>query len=158
MVRSAWSICRDLALAEELAQEAFVKAYRRWAKLDEGGYAEPWLHRVVMNLALDTVRRASRGRVLEASVARGHLALVPGPQLPDEAVEVLRRLPKRQREAVFLRVIADLPEDEVARVMGCSVGSVKTHKSRGLAQLRELLDQGEEVRGGHGTATEAAHG
>ena len=70
----------------------------------------------------------------------------------------LVRLPRRQREAVFLRVIADLPEDEVARVMGCSVGSVKTHKSRGLAQLRDLFDDGEEVSGGYGTATEAAHG
>lgn len=66
VVRSAWSICRDAARAEELAQEAFVRAYRRWSRLQDSGYVEPWLHRTAMNLALSHVQRAGRGRVLEA--------------------------------------------------------------------------------------------
>lgn len=144
VVRSAWSICRDLAHAEELAQEAFVRAYRRWSRLERGGYVEPWLHRAVMNLALTAVTRRSRGRQLEM-VARDRSPFAPPPE-PDTdwLVTTLRRLPRRQREAVFLRVVVDLPEDEVASLMGISVGSVKVHKKRGLDRLRELVDGADE--------------
>ena len=139
VVRSAWSICRDRARAEELAQEAFVRAYRRWTKLERGGYAEAWLHRAVMNLALTHVQRAKRGRVLEAfGLAPRHSELTP--EVEDWLVDLLGRLPRRQREAVFLRVVTDLSEREVAALMGCSTGSVKVHKKRGLDRLRELLD------------------
>lgn len=139
IVRSAWSICRDLPRAEELAQEAFVRAYRRWSRLERGGYAEPWLHRTVMNLALTSVTRRTRGRELEAAVP-APMAPAPAPEVTEDwLVGTLRRLPRRQREAVFLRVIVDLPEDEVAALMGISTGSVKVHKKRGLDRLRELL-------------------
>ena len=154
VVRSAWTICRDAARAEELAQEAFVRAYRRWSRLADGGYVEPWLHRAAMNLALTHVRRAGRGRVLEAF----GLATPAYDRPADGAgavVEVLRDLPQRQREAVFLRVVADLPEAEVAALMGCTTGTVKVHKKRGLDRLRELLEGGEnDAR----AAVEAARG
>ncbi len=61
VVRSAWSITRDLGVSEELAQEAFVKAYGRWRRLERSGHAEPWLHRATMNLALSWLRRTRRG-------------------------------------------------------------------------------------------------
>ncbi len=142
VVRSAWSICRDLSRAEELAQDAFVRAYRRWDKLAEGGYAEPWLHRAVMNLSLTAVKRRTRGRELEATSGGFASRITPlddTPQL-DAVVHLLKRLPKRQREAVFLRVVADLPEEEVAAAMGVTVGSVKVHKKRGLDRLRDMVD------------------
>lgn len=154
VVRSAWTICRDRARAEELAQEAFVRAYRRWPKLAECGYLEPWLHRAAMNLALTHVRRAGRGRVLEA------FGLAPllsdAPERGGHAVaDMLRKLPQRQRQAVFLRVVADLPETEVAALMGCTTGTVKVHKKRGLDRLRELLEGGDQDAR---AAVEAARG
>lgn len=139
VVASSWAICRNRESAEELAQEAFARAYRRWQKLDDGGYAVPWLHRVVMNLTLNHVKRRNRGSVLERLHA-------PRPADPsavhgsdDWLVTTLRRLPKRQREAVFLRYVADLDVARVASVMGCSEGSVKTHSKRGLDRLREVV-------------------
>lgn len=155
VVRSSWAIVRDVARAEELAQEAFVRAYARWAKLEDGGYAVPWLHRVVMNLSLSAVSRRRRGRDLEAGAfAAGHPpTTAPGPDSPDRSpdrmwlIETLGRLPARQREAVFLRFVADLPVDEVSSLMGCSPGAVKTHTSRGLDRLRQLIDAGSSRRG-----------
>ncbi len=168
VVRSAWSITRDVAVAEELAQEAFVKAYGRWRRLTRGGHAEPWIHRAVMNLALSWLRRQRRGRQLEAYVG-DYSSAPPADRLAgsdDEVVGLLARLSRRQREAVFLRVVADLAETEVAALMGCSVGSVKVHKKRGLEALRDLLDQrppatapppARSLRPSTGTSTGASH-
>lgn len=146
VVRSAWSICRDRARAEEHAQEAFARAYRRWRKLERADHLVAWLHRVAMNLAISDVRRRTRGSELEQRGAFSAFAPPPDPD-PDWLVATLKRLPRRQREAVFLRVIADLSVEEVAAVMGCTTGSVKTHTSRGLGRLRELLDQTTEQEG-----------
>lgn len=154
VVRSAWSICRDGAHAEELAQEAFVRAYRRWSRLEHSGYVEPWVHRTAMNLALNHMRRAGRGRVLEAFGLATPTCDVSA-NGAGEVVELLRDLPRRQREAVFLRVVADLPEIDVAALMGCSTGTVKVHKKRGLDRLRERLEGGDhDAR----AAVEAARG
>lgn len=152
VVRSAWSICRDVAQAEELAQDAFVRAYRRWSRIERGGYAEAWVHRAVMNLALTAVRRRSRGRELEA-VAAPFAPITREPEgLDGELVGMLRSLPARQREAVFLRVVADLPEEVVATLMGCSPGSVKVHKKRGLDRLRAMYEGGRDVADTRATA------
>lgn len=145
VVRSAWAITRDTAVAEELAQEAFVKAYGRWRKLGSSGHAQPWIHRAAMNLALSWVRRHKRGNQLEHWVTSAlHRDVEPlQASTSDRVVALLSRLPRRQREAVFLRVVADLPEREVAAVMGISPGSVKVHKKRGLDALRDLVGSNE---------------
>lgn len=139
VVASSWAICRDRQVAEELAQEAFARAYRRWRRLDEGGYAVPWLHRVVMNLTLNHVRRRERGSFLE----RLHPVRPAQPTQhvggDDWLVTTLQRLPERQREAVFLRYVADLDVARVAALMGCSEGTVKTHCKRGLDHLRAVV-------------------
>jgi RNA polymerase sigma-70 factor (sigma-E family) len=151
VVRSAWRLCRDQALAEELAQEAFVRAYRRWSRLTRTGTAEPWVHRAATNLALDAVARRRRGRELEALAQRMSLPpdQIGGPPGVDRRLaDLLGQLSRRQREAVVLRHVADLGEEQVASLMGCSTGTVKVHTSRGLARLRELTDpapHGEEA-------------
>ena len=109
-----------------------------WPKLYAGGYAVPWLHRVAMNLALNSLRRRRWWAPWSSTIEAAQAA-------PDNdgqwIVRTLGQLPPRQREAVFLRVVADLSEDEVARLMGCSVGSVKVHKKRGLDRLRALAGE-----------------
>lgn len=140
VVASSWTICHDRHLAEELAQEAFARAYRRWRKLDGGDYAVPWLHRVVMNLTISHVRRRTRGSQLEGRHAATPTAIVDKHTDQEWLVTTLRHLPKRQREAVFLRYVADLDVESVAATMKCSTGTVKTHSKRGLDRLRELTD------------------
>jgi RNA polymerase sigma factor (sigma-70 family) len=127
--QAAYRIIGDRNDAEDIAQESMVRAYTRWARI--GDYAEAWVARVATNLALDSLRR--RRRVLRPSTRDLELAAV------DDRLDLARaiaRLPRRQRDAVALRYIADLAEIDVARVMGCSVGAVKQHASRGLASLR----------------------
>jgi RNA polymerase sigma factor (sigma-70 family) len=98
--------------------------------------------RVAGNQAIDTWRRNQR--VLSRR-ADHHDASSPGPS--GQRVDLHRALAglsRRQREVLVLRFLADLPEADVARALGCSVGSVKQHASRGLATLRTTMGVTEE--------------
>ncbi len=130
--RTAFRILGEREEAMDAAQETLARAYARWSKVRD--YAEPWVCRVAANLALDVVRR--RARQLPRIQETGEPAYL------DERVDLqraLRGLPRRQREVVVLRYVADFPEADVAAALGVSVGSVKTHASRGLAALRAGL-------------------
>jgi RNA polymerase sigma-70 factor (sigma-E family) len=129
----AYRLTGDRAESEDLAQEALARAYLRWRKV--AAYDEAWMARVTTNLAIGRWRK--HGRVILSGSAVPAAAATGGDPLDRiELVRILRSLPKRQREAVALRYLADLPEAEVAAVLGCSVGAVKQHTHRGLAALR----------------------
>ena len=119
--------------AEDVAQETLARAFVRWRKVR--GYAEAWVVRVAGNLAIDGWRR--RQRLESHADAEDRAASAPGPD--GQRVDLhraLHALSRRQREVIVLRFLADLPEADVAHALGCSVGSVKQHASRGLAALR----------------------
>ena len=121
--------------ARDLAQEAMARAYVRWPKVrDKAG---GWVATVTTNLALDHLRRRSRRAPDLVDATRDDAATVAE---RSDLVAALRRLPRRQRDVVVLRYLADLPEAEVASTLGCSVGTVKQHAHRGLAALRASLD------------------
>ena len=131
--RVAFRIVGQREEARDIAQEAMARAYARWPKVRDKAAA--WVSRVATNLALDRVRRARptvRPPDESADVAQ-HAAL------RTDLVAALRRLPRRQRDVVVLRYLADLSEREVAELLGCHVGTVKQHASRGLGALRPLL-------------------
>jgi len=122
--------------AEDLVQEAFVRSAARITQL-EPDEVRPYLRRVVVNLWKNRLRRF-------ATEARNSISLVrpePESEAPLEERDLLwravMRLPSRQRACLVLRFYEDLPEPEVARVLGCSVGTVKSQTSRGLAKLRK---------------------
>jgi RNA polymerase sigma factor (sigma-70 family) len=122
--------------AEDVAQETLARAFVRWRKIRS--YAEAWVVRVAGNLAVDVWRRLRRVDTDAATERRG--ASAPGPN--EQRIDLHRALDKlsgRQREVLILRFLADLPEAEVAKALGCSVGSVKQHASRGLATLRTTM-------------------
>jgi RNA polymerase sigma-70 factor (sigma-E family) len=133
--------------ARDIAQEALARAYVRWPKVrDKAG---GWVARVTTNLSLDLLRRRNRrapigpddaGDTAGAAAERADLAAALG------------RLPRRQRDAVALRYLADLPEADVAAAMGCSVGTVKQHTHRGLAALRTSLDLSTAAESPNGVA------
>lgn len=122
--------------SEDVAQETLARAFVHWRKIR--GYAEAWVVRVAGNLAIDAWRRLRR---VDTSAATDHrTGASPGPD--GQRVDLhraLQTLSRRQREVIVLRFLADLPEAEVARALGCSVGAVKQHASRGLAALRNSM-------------------
>jgi RNA polymerase sigma-70 factor (sigma-E family) len=133
--RVAFRILGDQGDAEDVAQEALARASVRWSRLEDR--PEGWVTRVASNLAIDRYRRRRR-----PPVPMGPVGIVD-PYLGErgDLVAALRRLPRRQREAVVLRYLADLSEAQAAREMGCSVGAVKSHGARGLTSLRRHLSE-----------------
>jgi RNA polymerase sigma-70 factor (sigma-E family) len=131
----AFRLLGDRTEAEDVAQEALARAYVRWRTVEP--YATPWVCRVATNIAIDRSRRTKRLSGTDVPDRAGRA----DPHAEDriDLQRALRALPKRQREAVTLRYLADQPEEAVAEVLGVSVGSVKTHASRGLAALRARL-------------------
>jgi RNA polymerase sigma-70 factor (ECF subfamily) len=133
--RVALRIVGDSALAEDLAAEAFARAYARWPSLRDAPWREGWVLRVTVNLAIDATRRAKRATVDLTPYESGDV------DLRLALVAALRVLPGRQRTVVVLRYVADLSESDTAAALGISEGSVKTHLHRGLARLRRELGE-----------------
>ena len=125
--------------AEDVAQETLARAFVHWRKVR--GYAEAWVVRVAGNIAIDTWRKSSR---LDLSATPDTTTPEPNSQRVD-LHRALSTLSKRQREVLVLRFLADLPEADVARAIGCSPGSVKVHATRGLAALRSTMGPAQEV-------------
>jgi RNA polymerase sigma factor (sigma-70 family) len=138
--RVAFRVVGDRGDAEDVAQEAIVRAALHWRRVS--GYETAWVSRVSGNLAIDRLRSRQRrvrreARVVAATVGGG----ADEPQIADSRVQAaLMTLPRRQREVVVLRYAADQSEDVVAQMLGCSVGTVKTHASRGLSALRTAME------------------
>jgi RNA polymerase sigma-70 factor (sigma-E family) len=131
----AFRLLGDRTEAEDVAQEALARTYVRWRTVEP--YAAAWASRVASNLAIDRARRTKRLSRAEVPDRAG-----AGDAYAAERVDLqraLRTLPRRQRDVVTLRYLADQSEDTVAAALGVSVGSVKTHASRGLAALRARL-------------------
>lgn len=152
-MRLAYGMTLDRGRAEDLAQDAFAKLWFRWAKAVDGN-PEAYLRKILVSLFLS--RRRLRWwsesptpvtELPDQPEAAGRPGGSGGPagsggsgtgQVDDR--DALRRalatLSPRQRAAVYLRYAEDLPEREVAELLGCSIGAVKTHASRGLEALR----------------------
>lgn len=124
-----------VADAEDVALDALAIAHDRWGRVGRLEYREAWTLKVAARLALRAAGR--RGAPV---VERREGASAEDLALGSVAVEAaLRRLPRRQRQVVVLRYLADLPEREVARILRIDVGSVKQHASRARATLRGVL-------------------
>lgn len=143
-LRLAYLLCGDRDRAEDVVADVFVKLFRRWGR---GGIDNPraYLRRAVVNELNSRFRRLALER-REAGRQHGddRGARRPDDQIADaDAIAAaLAALPVRQRTAVVLRYYADLPEREVADVMGVSVGTVKSSVSRALERMRPLLAEG----------------
>jgi RNA polymerase sigma factor (sigma-70 family) len=127
-----FALCRDRGLAEDATQEAFARALERWGRLRD----RPWVGGWVMSTALNASRRMLRRRPPAFSVPTAS----PDHELATELWDVVRRLPRRQREAVVLHYVVDLNLSETAAVMGCREGTVKAHLSSARQALRQHLE------------------
>jgi RNA polymerase sigma factor (sigma-70 family) len=141
-MRLAYRMCRDPGLAEDVAAEALARAYSRWGAVRRMDQPDAWVMRVTVNLVIDNSRRAKLVRqwlpTLGADHDRPH-AFDDDVAIRNALVAALATLPKRQREAIALRYLAELDEDDISRSLQISPSSVRTHVQRGLATLRERL-------------------
>ena len=137
--RLAFLLTGNRELAEDIAQEAFVRVASRLSWLRRDDAFEPYLRRTVINLC--------RGHWRKKKTERRYLETQQGTQEPstaetdlgdrDEVWRALQTLSHRQRVALVLRFYEDLTEQQTAEVMSCPVGTVKSLVSRGLKTLRE---------------------
>jgi len=141
LLRGAYLITGDLAEAEDLLQTALERAYRRWPSIRQKDVPEAYVRKIIVTTAINAGRRR---KFTSAPLDERQL-----PGLADQAMESLpgraallscvRELPAGQRAVLVLRYFDDLTEAETARILGCSVGTVKSQHARAMARLRELV-------------------
>jgi RNA polymerase sigma factor (sigma-70 family) len=129
--RVAYRSLGSAAEAEEVAQESMTRALLRWGRIRDR--APGWVAVVSLRLSIDATRRRTRPSYFDDLEAP---AVGPEIERRLDLTTALLRLPKRQRQVLACRYLADLPDDETAQLLGISSGSVKQHASRGLASLR----------------------
>jgi RNA polymerase sigma-70 factor (sigma-E family) len=145
LLRAAMQLTSDRAEAEDLLQAALAKTYLAWDRINDRGSVDGYVRRAMVNTQISWWRRRK-------------LEIYPTDELPDQPVDdhtlrsemhdalgrALDRLPARQRLAVVLRYYEDMPEAEIAEVLGVSVGTVKSTVSRAMARLRDDAGLGDE--------------
>jgi RNA polymerase sigma-70 factor (ECF subfamily) len=137
----AYVLSGSRTVAEEITQEAFEAAYREWERIGSFDRPGAWVRRVVANKAASSWRRrAAAVRAMSRLPATAEQQ--SGLEMSAEAVELwaaVRSLPRRQRQAVALHYVDDLPLGDVGEILGCSAGTVKTHLARARERLKRDL-------------------
>lgn len=153
LVRFGYLLVGDRGQAEDLAQSALLRAYGAWRGVRDVANAEAYTRRIMVRLAVRWRRRGWH-REIPADLVATEAAAVGGDpyaqcDLAATVRSALRQLPAHQRAVVILRFYADLTPVEVAAVLGCSVGTVKSRTHRALAALRStgLLQLDDEPAG-----------
>jgi RNA polymerase sigma-70 factor (sigma-E family) len=148
LLRTGFLVVWDLAEAEDLVQECLFRVARRWPRVRSMEHPKAYARQILVNLALDGAKRRHRHRseldlgnrlVMEDrhDAAAAHaLGMV---ETTSELVDALGALAPRQRATLVLRYFEDLSEAQVAEIIGCSVGTVKSTTSRALERLRKTL-------------------
>ena len=143
--RTAYLMCGDWHRSEDAVQDALVRVYVAWPRLDHRAGVNSYAHRAVVSSVLDQARRPwRRERPVDETgavvPARDQIGSVDDRML---AIGALATLPPRQRACVVLRHYVDLSIDETAEALGISTGAVKSQTSRGLAVLRDAMRDGD---------------
>ena len=137
LVRHSYALTADMAEAQDIAQEAFARAWQRWPAVRECDSPEAWVRRVATNLAASRWRRIRVARAAAGQPAEQH-----APEVSTDTVALvcgLRTLPERQRTVLVLHYMCDLSVDQIAAELGCPSGSVKSWLSRGRAALADAV-------------------
>ena len=135
--RTAYLICGDWELASDHVQEALIRVYRHWPRLRSEPEAHAYARKAVVSVVIDAKRKRSSTEVPVDSVvdAPGDDATVRSADR-DLLGRCLAQVPARQRACLVLRHYDDLSVSEVAAVLGCSEGTVKSQTARGLETLQ----------------------
>lgn len=122
----------NTSLAHEAAAEAFARAYARWQRVSQMASPAGWVRVVALNIVRRQQRRATLESLLLGRVARTAERLAPPPIVDPDLWDAVRSLPPQLRAVLALRVVLDLPQDEVANVLGIRPGTVSAtlHSAR----------------------------
>lgn len=136
--RTAYLLCRDWYLADDVVSITLAKLYRNWGKARDTGSLDAYVHRILVNSWIDERRRPWR-REDPTDAVPERLAAEPDVVARLDVMDLLDRLPPRRRAVLVLRYYCDLSVEDAAEALGCRVGTVKSQAARALETLRGML-------------------
>jgi RNA polymerase sigma-70 factor (sigma-E family) len=142
LLGTAFLLCGDWHAAEDLTQTTLAKVFAAWRRINNRGAVHAYARRTLLNTYLVDCRRKRRGEVLTGNVeAMREQSVEPySPELKITLTEALAKLAPRARAIVVLRYWEDMSVEQVAALLGCSPGNVKSQSARALDRLRTVLD------------------
>ncbi|MFU8874057.1 SigE family RNA polymerase sigma factor [Micromonospora sp. SL4-19] len=146
--RLAYSLCGDDDRADDLVQEAVTKLYLKWSKVSQVTHLDAYTRAIVVRTFLDSQRKGWWRVLLSGQAPDLRRTVDSGAEERAVLRDALARVPARQRAVLVLRYLHDLPVNEVADLLGCSVGTVKSQASHGLKTMRRLLGDQEFAASG----------
>jgi RNA polymerase sigma-70 factor (ECF subfamily) len=145
VVALAYALCGRGGAAEDLAQEAFLRAYQHWARVGHYDRPEAFVRRVVANMAVSSGRRrGAEGRALMGLAVGGRSSVDELEPLDAAFWQQVRSLPRRQAQTVALFYLEDRSAEEIAQILHCSASTVRVHLYRGRLTLEERLRDGRQ--------------
>ncbi len=138
--RAAYLVVHDAAAAEDVAQDAFLAAVDHLDRFDRRRPFAPWLHRIVVNRALDWARREALRRRVDPALADEAAAESRGPEIGEELMAALRQLTPEARAVVVLRHLLEYTPGEIAAMLELPRGTVNSRLRRALDELRETVE------------------
>lgn len=139
LLRFAWVLTGDWHAAEDLVQGALVRTWPRWSSIRRHDDPEVYVRRVIVNSRTSWLRRRSSAEVpaAEPPERSSDADVYAGVDTRECLRRVLMQLPPRQRAVVGLRFLDDLTEGQVATILGCSVGTVKSQAAKAIVKMRD---------------------
>lgn len=144
LLRTAYLLTGDRGLAEDLLQTVLAKTYVSWGRIREPSAAEGYVRKALVNTATSWWRtKRWRNEKPSGEDVPERIVASRADELDDrrELWALVRTLPARQRAVIVLRYYEDLTEAETASILGCSIGTVKSHSSRAIGRLRGVLHE-----------------
>jgi RNA polymerase sigma-70 factor, ECF subfamily len=139
--RAAYLVVRDAAAAEDIAQDAFLAAIDALDRFDRRRPFGPWLHRIVINRALDWARREALRRKVAGDGRGEATAPPPSEGIGAELMDALAELPAEQRAVIVLRYLLGYTPGEMARMLELPRGTVNSRLRRALDRLGFLIEE-----------------
>ncbi|HEY7534405.1 MAG TPA: sigma-70 family RNA polymerase sigma factor [Thermodesulfobacteriota bacterium] len=151
VVNYIYRFTNDKGNSEDLAQEVFLRAYRSVNRYKPQAKFSTWLYKIATNLCITEVKSRNKGQSISLDEMQDNMGDIADSKSEDPSdftfrreigntiFEALKSLPERERLAIILCKYEGLPYEEVAEVIGCTIGAVKTHVHRGRMKLVEKL-------------------
>ncbi len=142
--RLAYSYVRNKENALDIVQESILKALNSVERLDEIAFLKTWFYRIVVNTAIDFIRKHQRVTVMDDDILSIHLPQLEDPITDIDLQNAINQLPPKYKGLIILRFFEDLKIDEIAEITGENVNTIKTRLYAALKKLR--IEVGEEFR------------
>ncbi|MCT2586268.1 SigE family RNA polymerase sigma factor [Actinophytocola gossypii] len=151
LLRYATALTCDPQLAQDIVQDVLLRAQQRWSRIESMASPDAYVRKMITNEYLSWRRRRASRTIASTHATLDALATPTadpaGPYAERDAMRArIAALPRKQRAAILLRYYEDYPDAQIAEVLGCSAGTVRSHISRALATLRAVHQVTENVR------------